>query len=248
MNTDRLAKVRGGQGGTRAFTLIELLVIFALMAMMLSMMGPAFVTVRDKARELQCLNNTRNLAIAHTIYSIEHNDQLVPHAVWRPPHNGALVPTVNMTFWPDLLQTYVGDDRIFRCPCMHCDSERGIGYGMNLQVAGAFLVQSETYATHLTEIQHPSQTVLFADAAFVTRTTMTRPIHEWQEDATRPRGCWTLRTPSDSLWHFAPARLMLRHHGRANNAFVDGHAETLTPVQLGYGLPLGHPKNWWDRH
>jgi prepilin-type processing-associated H-X9-DG protein len=248
MNTDRLAKVRGGQGGARAFTLIELLVIFALMAMMLLMMGPAFVTVRDKARELQCLNNTRNLAIAHTIYSIEHNDQLVPHAVWRPPHNGALVPTVNMTFWPDLLQTYVGDDRIFRCPCMHCDSERGIGYGMNLQVAGAFLVQSETYATHLTEIQHPSQTVLFADAAFVTRTTMTRPIHEWQEDATRPRGCWTLRTPSDSLWHFAPARLMLRHHGRANNAFVDGHAETLTPVQLGYGLPLGHPKNWWDRH
>jgi prepilin-type processing-associated H-X9-DG protein len=248
MNTDRLAKVRGGQGGARAFTLIELLVIFALMAMMLLMMGPAFVTVRDKARELQCLNNTRNLAIAHTIYSIEHNDQLVPHAVWRPPHNGALVPTVNMTFWPDLLQTYVGDDRIFRCPCMHCDSERGIGYGMNLQVAGAFLVQSETYATHLTEIQHPSQTVLFADAAFVTRTTMTRPIHEWQEDATRPRGCWTLRTPSDSLWHFAPARLMPRHHGRANAAFVDGHAETLTPVQLGYGLPLGHPKNWWDRH
>jgi prepilin-type N-terminal cleavage/methylation domain-containing protein len=36
MNTDRLAKVRGGQGGTRAFTLIELLVIMALMAMMLS--------------------------------------------------------------------------------------------------------------------------------------------------------------------------------------------------------------------
>jgi prepilin-type processing-associated H-X9-DG protein len=41
---------------------------------------------------------------------------------------------------------------------------------------------------------------------------------------------------------------MPRHHGRANAAFVDGHAERLTPVQLGYGLPLGHPKNWWDRH
>ena len=58
MNTDRLAKVRGGQGGTRAFTLIELLVIFALMAMMLSMMGPAFVKARDKARELQCLTTS----------------------------------------------------------------------------------------------------------------------------------------------------------------------------------------------
>ena len=209
MITDRFTKVREGQGGTQAFTLIELLVIFAMMAMILSMMGPAFVKVRDKARELQCLNNVRNLGIAHTLYAADHNDQLVPHSVWRPPHNGALVPTVNMTFWPDLLQTY---------------------------------------AVNSMEIQRPSQTVLFADAAFVTRATMNRPLREWQEDSSRPWGCWTLRTPSDPLWHFAPARLMPRHHGRANAAFVDGHAETLTPVQLGYGLPLGHPKNWWDRH
>ena len=248
MITDRLAKARQGQGGTQAFTLIELLVIFALMAMMLSMMGPAFVKVRNKARELQCLNNVRNLALAHILYAADHNDQLVPHAVWRPPHNGARVPTVNMTFWPDLLEPYVGDDRLFGCPCMHCDSGRGIGYGMNLHVSGAFLVQSETYAVHSMEIQRPGQTVLFADAAFVTRATMNRPLREWQEDASRPWGCWTLRTPSDSLWNFAPARLMPRHHGRANAAFVDGHAETLTPVQLGYGLPLGHPKNSWDRH
>ena len=130
MITDRLAKVREGRGGTQAFTLIELLVIFALMAMMLSMMGPAFVKVRDKARELQCLNNVRNLGIAHTLYAADHNDQLVPHSVWRPPHNGALVPTVKMTFWPDLLQTYVSDDRIFACPCMHCDSVRGIGLSL----------------------------------------------------------------------------------------------------------------------
>ena len=46
MITDRFTKVREGQGGTQAFTLIELLVIFALMAMMLSMMGPAFVKVQ----------------------------------------------------------------------------------------------------------------------------------------------------------------------------------------------------------
>ncbi len=248
MNTGRFAKVRGGRGGTRAFTLIELLVIFALMGMMLAMLGPALAKVRDKARELQCLNNTRNLAIAHTLYSGDHDDQLVPHAVWRPPRPGALVPTMHMTFWPDLLQTYVGDDRIFRCPCMHCSSERAIGYGMNLELAGAFLVQSETFAPHQSEIQFPARTVLFADSAFVTRETMRRPIHEWMEDAIRPRGCWTLRIPSDPMWQLFPARLMPRHHGRANAAFVDGHAEALTPVQLGYGLPARHSGNLWDRY
>ena len=92
---------------------------------------------------------------------------------------------------------------------------------MNLQVSGAFLVQSETYAVNSMEIKRPSQTVLFADAAFVTRATMNHPLRQWQEDASRSRGCWTLRTPSDSLWHIALARLMPRHHGCANAAFVD---------------------------
>lgn len=248
MNTGRFAKVRGGRGGTRAFTLIELLVIFALMAMMLSMMGPAMVKVRDKARELQCLNNTRNLAIAHVLYSADHHDRLVPHAVWRPARPGALVPARDMTFWPDLLQSYVGDDRIFRCPCMHCPSEPAIGYGMNLSLAGAFLVQSESYSPHQSEIAVPARTILFADAAFVTAQTMHRPVHEWQEDPARPRGCWTLRAPGDPLWQLAPARLMPRHHGRANAAFVDGHAETVTPEQTGYGLPKGHANNLWDRY
>ena len=34
---------------------------------------------------------------------------------------------------------YVGDRRVYQSPCMKCDPDRGIGYGMNLSVAGRLL-------------------------------------------------------------------------------------------------------------
>ena len=68
------------------------------------------------------------------------------------------------------------------------------------------------------------------------------------------RGGTQAITLIERLVIFALMAMMLSMMGpafvkvRANAAFVDGHAETLTPGQLGYGLPLGHPKNCWDRH
>ena len=150
--------------------------------------------------------------------------------------------------WPDLLRPYTGDARTFRCPCMHCDPEQGIGYGMNLMVAGKFSVPNEMAAVHETEIQQPGQTILFGDAAFVTRESMLQPATEWREDPGRPLGSWTIRPPGDPLWHWAPTRVMPRHGARANVAFVDGHVEPLTIKQLGFDKPVGHPQNWWDRH
>ena len=251
MITDRMLTGRGcadGRRHTRAFTLIELLVVIALLGVVFSMTGPAFVKAQNKARELQCLNNVRNISIAHLLYSSDHNDRILAHAVFRRPPAGALVPNAHMTFWPDLLVSYVGDERAFRCPCMKCDPGAGIGYGMNLTAAGSFLVKSEVYAPHEMNIRNPAQTILFGDAAFVTRETMFRPPAQWEEDTTRPIGSWTIRSPVDPLWTLAPARLMPRHHGRANVGFVDGHVESMTVEKLGYDKPLGHPKNWWDRH
>ncbi len=251
MNTVRKTAGRGradGKRRARAFTLIELLVAVALVGVLFSLLGPVLVQAKNKARELQCLNNTRNLAIAHSLYSADHGDHLLPHAVFRPPPPNPLVPNTQMTFWPDLLETYVGDRRMFRCPCMKCDPERGLGYGMNLTVAGAFLVSNEYRAPHESEIRNPGQTILLGDAAFITRETMFLPPSQWQEDTTRPIGSWTIRSPLDPLWNWAPTRLMPRHHHRANAAFVDGHAESLTIEQLGFERPLGHPKNWWDRY
>jgi prepilin-type processing-associated H-X9-DG protein/prepilin-type N-terminal cleavage/methylation domain-containing protein len=232
----------------RAFTFVELLVVITLLGVLVSMMAPAMAKALTKAQETYCMNNLRNVSIGQILYTQDHDDHLVPHAINRKPPLNAIIPNAKMTMWPDLLETYVGDRRAFRCPCMKCDPGRGIGFGMNLGVAGEFVVESEVKAPHASRILNPALTIYFADSAFITPETMHRPMNEWQEDTSRPLGSWTIRTPDDRFWDWIPTRVIPRHGGRANVGFVDGHVESLEINQLGFGHPVGHPENLWDRY
>ncbi len=194
-----------GRLGRRAFTLIELLVVIAIIAILAAILLPVFAQARERANSTTCLANLSQLGKAHMMYVADY-DERFPN--WYLGHHPSRPEPLNdLIFWPELLQPYVRDERIYSDPAFrwHLAPREG-----ELKLADYTLFTGGPYGFGLVDDPY----WCWANPS-LTLAQLRRP----SETISMMDGFTTTQRSVFSIY---------RHHRGGNAVFHDGHTKWLT--------------------
>jgi prepilin-type N-terminal cleavage/methylation domain-containing protein len=90
----------------RGFTLIELLVVIAIIAILAAILFPVFAQACEKAREISCLSNTKQMGMAYMQYLQDYDETFVFSVRWGIAGQG----------WGGHIYPYVKNTAVYVCP------------------------------------------------------------------------------------------------------------------------------------
>ena len=116
----------------RGFTLIELLVVIAIIAILAAILFPVFAKAREKARQISCASNEKQLGLAFMQYS-QDNDENMPAGA----QGGGNDNLVWGGGWVMQIQPYAKSTGIYKCPDDATTATGNNAFGPNVVVSYA---------------------------------------------------------------------------------------------------------------
>ncbi|MBQ7208706.1 MAG: prepilin-type N-terminal cleavage/methylation domain-containing protein [Lentisphaeria bacterium] len=213
-------KQRQHQTEKKAFTLIELLVVIAIIAILAAMLMPALQQARERAQQSNCTSNMKQLAQAYQMYSESYDGWcLRMHAGDYPGHLGR---------WPNVMvdKKFMSSMKSITCPSAKAitsykvganDWSLNTGVGLNIRTFGGSDSLSKFWhkETAISQFHNNSKLVVFMDVP-VTKQGVGAVGYYFNAN----NGVYEM---NNGVWY----GVSIRHAGRANCAFFDGHAGSL---------------------
>ena len=191
---------RKGLGG---FTLIELLVVIAIIAILAAMLLPALKSAREKARQIVCMSNLKQIGLVILMYAQDNGDRY---------------PEVMDNYW----YRHVDDDYVKNLKTFWCPSARDVG----TQGDYGFMWYDVTSLNGTAYKQCYVYNCVIGWHGWPTSDTDNTPVSLW--DRSQPSTKFlVLDANNDGLDYTVPGRVAFRHSEGVNILWIDGHVSWL---------------------
>ena len=201
----------------KGFTLVELLVVIAMIAILATILLPAFATAPENSEQIRCLSNMKQTALAELMYASDYHGMFSP---WRQAQS----TTSGGIFFPDQLDPYISNQDLWICPSVH-----PLKYTF-MRNAGLnhYYLSDQSGPVNVDKVAHPTKVFMLYDAI------PNRSADIWMDHSVgfdvRPG-------------HHGYSE---RHQGGMNVNFVDGHVKWFSAAPLLDNYAAGGRGYYWQ--